>query len=426
MRLLLTGDLHIGRVSARMPDALPLQERSATGAWRRIVDLAIREQVSAVCLAGDVADQDNRFWEAMGPLEEGIAELARNGVRVIAVAGNHDHEVLTRLADHVAEDGLTLLGRGGRWERTTLQDGDGRPGLHVDGWSFPKARVKDDPLATYDLPNDRDVPILGLVHGDLDVRDSPYAPLNAQQLAQSAPDAWLLGHVHAPRLQSLGAKGWALYPGSPQALDPGEPQRHGPWILELAGGMLGRPVQRPLSTVWYDAAEVDLTGVDDEDHIAQRVHTVVRREAERIVADAAGILRHVSLRLRLVGATPVTDRVASALRGLTEDFEMRLDTVVVAVDTVTNETLPQLDLAQHAKTRSAPGALASLLLELEADGASDETMALLRDARAAVREVDRNRAFSLLPPDAPTEAEVRDVVREQAEALLRALMREGP
>ncbi|MEX2501888.1 MAG: metallophosphoesterase, partial [Trueperaceae bacterium] len=228
MRLLLTGDLHIGRTSTRVPSELPQSDRSAAGAWNRIVRLATEEACDVVCLSGDVADQSNKFWEAIGPLEAGVTTLAEAGIQVVAVTGNHDHDVLPRLADQLPDGLLTLLGRGGRWERTTLEGDDGRPSLHLDGWSFPKARVTDDPLAAYDLPHDGAVPTLGLVHGDLDLSTSPYAPLSRERLRRAAPDAWLLGHVHVPGLHDLDAGGWALYPGSPQAQDPGEPGPPGP------------------------------------------------------------------------------------------------------------------------------------------------------------------------------------------------------
>ena len=72
MKLVLSGDLHIGRSSSRVLDSVRRDDLRAVTAWRRMVELAIQEQVSLVCLSGDVADEDNKFWEAIGPLERGI------------------------------------------------------------------------------------------------------------------------------------------------------------------------------------------------------------------------------------------------------------------------------------------------------------------------------------------------------------------
>lgn len=158
LRLLMTGDLHLGRSSSRLPDALKHEARAAT-AWGRIVDLALAEQVSAVLLSGDVADESNRFWEAV---------------------------------------------------------------------------VHQSPLDSYALGADPEVPTLGFVHGDLGAASSRYAPLDMGRLLALAPQAWLLGHIHAPHL-TKEAGAWVLMPGSPPALDPGEPGPHGPWIAEVSG-----------------------------------------------------------------------------------------------------------------------------------------------------------------------------------------------
>lgn len=261
MRLILTGDLHLGRSSARMPESLHPNELRAATAWSRIVDLAIQEQVSVVCLSGDVVDEDNKFWEAFGPLERGIRRLAEANIRTIAVAGNHDFDVLVRLADQLPPEHFILLGRGGNWERVTINE-PGQTGLHLDGWSFPSRQVHYSPLNSYDLDRDPAVPILGMVHGDLNTTTTSYAPLEFARLQELAPAGWLLGHIHAPRL--FDGPPWVLYPGSPQALDPGETGAHGPWILEVSGGTLGVPVQHPLSSVWYGQCSIDLSGTKNE------------------------------------------------------------------------------------------------------------------------------------------------------------------
>lgn len=43
-----------------------------------------------------------------------------------------------------------------------------------------------------------DVATLGILHADLDVPDSPYAPVTRAELASTNVALWLLGHVHKP------------------------------------------------------------------------------------------------------------------------------------------------------------------------------------------------------------------------------------
>ena len=419
MRILLTGDLHIGRASSRVPESVPRAVLRAATAWGRIVDLAIAEQVTVVCLSGDIVDSANRFWEAIGPLERGIARLTEAGMRTVAVAGNHDFEVLARLADQLPSQSFTLLGRGGRWERLTV-DVPGQSGLHLDGWSFPTSRVRDSPLGSYDLPHDSAVPTLGIVHGDLDVAATTYAPLSLAHLQACQVDGWLLGHTHAPRL--ITGRPWVLYPGSPQALDPGEPGSHGPWIVEVADGQLREPEQRHLSSVWYERRDIDLSGTEDDTELDSRLLAGIRAEGARIAALAGPHLVHTSLRLSLTGSTSMSQHVAEAAEKLRDDLDLTEGTASVAVEKVDVQTTPAIDLAEYARANSAPGAVARLLLQLDTPDPSDEVMDLVREARREVERVELHKAYVGLEQRAVTEDMARGHVRTQARALLTALV----
>jgi hypothetical protein len=444
MKLLLGGDIHIGRASTRVigpeaPDGLraavaPWRLR-ATAAWERMVDLAVAEGVAAVGLAGDVVDEDNRYWEAIGPLEAGISRLAEHGILTVAVAGNHDHDVLARLADQLPPERFVLLGRGGRWERHTLAR-DGQK-LHIDGWSFPRRQVTSDPLADYDLPADPAAPILGMVHGDLDASTSPYAPLSLARLRSTRARGWLVGHLHAPRLldQKVGPadEPWILYPGSPQALDPGEPGAHGAWLCEVDRRDVKRPQLRAISTVRYERCEVDLTGADDDQAVQDLILQAVRAAGDRIVAEDAPDVSAIRLRLGLTGRSAASQRVGAIAEGLADDLDLRFGEARLGVERVESRTLPAIDLAEHAASASAPGALARLLLWIEGageppPGAED----LLRRTTEMIEQVAARGELAGLWASStqarPTvdEDAARDRLVERARALLGELVEAEP
>jgi DNA repair protein SbcD/Mre11 len=371
-----------------------------------------------VLLSGDVADRDNKFWEAIGPLERGIGRLVEAGIRTIAVSGNHDYDVLGRLADQFPPDQFTLLGRGGRWERTTV--GDGQALLCLDGWSFPAERVYQSPLEGYDLGRDPSVPTLGIVHGDLDVSTSSYAPLDLTRLRALPPDGWLLGHIHAPRL--LEGHPWALYPGSPQALDPGETGPHGPWIVEIDRGLVGTPRQVPLSTVWYGRPTIDVSRTQSQADVEATLLDGIRTEAARTAQIAGPHLALVSLRLRLEGDTPVAHQVEAIAADLIRDLSLAAGSASVAVESVDIQTMPIVNLAEYAATHTAPGAVARLLLELDRDDPAEEVAQLIRQARAELERVDRQREFAQLDRRKLTEEMVRAHLRAQGRQLLTQLV----
>lgn len=420
MRILLAGDLHIGRSTTGLSSNASHDDLRAATAWRRLVEAAISEQVALVCLSGDIVDRENKLWESIGPLEEGIDRLRKYGIRTVAVAGNHDFDVLARLADMMPGDGLKLLGRGGSWERMTIEE-DGRNALHIDGWSFPIDNVRQDPLMDYNLDRDTSVPTLGMVHGDLYSADSRYAPLSQHRLGVAGPDAWLLGHIHQPALTNM-TRGWLLYPGSTQALDFGEPGAHGVWLVDV-DGRLGTPRMQPLSTVRFDRVEIDLTGCTTQENVERAIVSRVRTAASDA---AAPVLKHLALRLDIVGRTPIAPQIDEITRHLVDDLTLNEQGVSVEINRIRISVLPEVDLESYASTNTAPGAVARLLLALEEPEPSEEAAQLIEQARRQLMGVDEHRAFSTLPRHEISVEVAREYVRDQARALLNNLVEQSP
>jgi exonuclease SbcD len=85
VRFLHTGDLHLGRTfyqQSRQPE----YER----VLREVVDIATRERVDCLLIAGDVFDSFSPPADAERLLYETLSEVARSGVRIVMIAGNHD------------------------------------------------------------------------------------------------------------------------------------------------------------------------------------------------------------------------------------------------------------------------------------------------------------------------------------------------
>lgn len=426
MRLLLTGDIHIGRSSTGLSTQSRRDDRRAAAAWKRIVDLAIEEEVDLVCLSGDIVDKDNKFWEAIGPLERGLKELSACSIRIVAVAGNHDYDVLARLSDLLSRtstrETFRLLGRRGQWERITIEK-DGRA-LHIDGWSFPGEHVYESPLETYDLESDSTTPVLGLVHGDLDVRRSSYAPLDTDRLLSAGPDAWLLGHIHTPNLKKSESGSWILYPGSPQALDFGEPGLHGVWILEV-DHRIGLPELRPISTARYDFLTVDVTGTVNESDIERTIVQTIRRVAGEYAEAGAPHLRSVALRMNVSGRTAVAPRLEDVTTNLVNDLTLPVGAAAVEIDRLRISALPDIDLHEYAGSQSAPGALARLLLALDESDPSAEVADLIVRTKRELAGVERDKHFAALEEREITDEMARAVLRDQASELLTELIQQA-
>lgn len=376
-KLLCVGDMHLGRRPSQLPVGLgdfglDASLLTPAAAWRRVVEFAISARVDAVLLAGDVVQSDNRFFEAFGVLERGIRDLSTAGIHVVAVAGNHDVDVLPRLADEIA--GFHLLGRGGRWEAHDLAR-DGRTFARIVGWSFPRQAVDRTPLESFDasIALDRSVPRIGLLHCDLDVGASRYAPVARRELELCALDAWLLGHIHKPSLADgtppIG------YLGSLQGLDPSETGVHGPWIVRIDGANTLQIEHVPLAPLRWEAIDIAVEGLGSIDEIrscAARALTDVHRK----VASESSRPLAVGCRLRFTGRSPHSAELRRVVASREiESLRRPIDDILYFVERATTEVEPAIDLAELARQDDPPGLLARRILALQRAGSARDSLA---------------------------------------------------
>lgn len=106
MKFLHTADLHIGK---------KIYEQSLISDQKfimdRIFEIALKEQVDAVVIAGDVYDRAIPPTEAVALLDEFLTRLHREGIPVVAVSGNHDSPERLSFGDRILEgQGLYISG----------------------------------------------------------------------------------------------------------------------------------------------------------------------------------------------------------------------------------------------------------------------------------------------------------------------------
>ncbi len=377
-RLLFIGDIHLGRRPSRLPlelesFGLRADEFAPAAAWRACIDLAVASRVDAVVLAGDVVESlDDRF-EAYGHLKAGISRLVAADIPIVAVAGNHDVQALPRLARQIPA--FRLLGAGGEWESLAIETGAGIT-VQLLGWSFPAVRVRQSPLESLHFSPKPGVATLGVMHCDLDAGSSEYAPVSRRSLEAIPVDAWLLGHVHKPC--ALEGDSPVGYLGSLVGLDPGEPGRHGPWLVEVEGAGRVRAKQLPLAPLRFERVELALDELDSvaESEMAEALFAALRgameRVHQRIRDDLAAIgtgggTRLVGCRICLSGRGRHHAGVRAWLAARERHPHETWDGVHYFVEKVEERAAPDLDLIAIARGDDLPALLARRLLLLQED-----------------------------------------------------------
>jgi len=419
LKLLCIGDIHLGRHPAGLPEAVlervGAAELGPAAGWRLAVKEALRRRVDAALLAGDVVEQTDDFYEAYGDLARGVERLTGAGIPVLGVAGNHDVEVLPRLADAIPD--FRLLGRGGTWETATLEDGAGSA-LRVLGWSFPEPVVRTSPLADRLPPREGGgVPRIGLLHCDRDQTGSRYAPVRTQELAAAPVDGWLLGHIHRPDpLEILSPP--VGYLGSLVGLDPGEAGARGPWLLE-AGAEGLRLTHLPLAPLRWEPLAVSLDGLEQPGDVHGAIVGEIRALHERI-ANGMYRPRAVGCRVRLTGRTGHRRAVRQALEKEADPGTLvwARDEILYFVEDWRLEAQPALDLETLAAGTDPPSLLARQVLVLRRGPDDPERRVLVEAARRRLEAAAGRSAFAPLQPEAP-DPDATAALLEQA--ALRAL-----
>jgi len=404
MRFLAVGDLHMGACPKGIPEELAGQY-SGIATWRLLVRAAIAQGVDVVLLLGDVVDWGNRFFEALGPLTAGIAELHEHRISVYAVAGNHDFDALESVARVTQLENFHLLGRGGRWEQCVLATG-GTP-IQLFGWSFPARYEHTNPFNSF--PRDAVDPScigLGLLHADRDSAGSRYAPVSTADFTTSGVRHWLLGHIHKP--DPLPGNG-AVYTGSPAGMDPSETGLHGPILLDMS---TQPPTYRriPVSGLRYEKVELELGEVgqvsDVQTQLVERVRTLATSTFAEQPCTEQLILTGRCRAVTRVSERALCDESVLDLLNGNEPLALAEGRKVWCMG-IPLEVMPPVTPDELVREAGIIGQTARLICDLEAQ----EDALLPAETRALLQRV-RQRATDL-----STRGVFRDVADEAADGL---------
>jgi DNA repair exonuclease SbcCD nuclease subunit len=419
-KIMVTGDLHLGRHPTKIPEDIDGEFFSPGRVWQNIVTEACRRGVDAVVITGDVIDRGNKFYEAWGPFESGLQRLNKEGIPVYAVAGNHDSGVLEGFLDSMGDLNCKLIGRDGSWERVLIKK-DGEALLNLDGWSYPARHVRENPVDKYDL-KDSQSPTLGILHTEFDRASGHYAPTSAENLKQLPVDGWLLGHIHKPELHCENPL--ILNSGSPQPLTPTETGFHGPWELKIyaSGDIEARQV--PLATIEYVNLEVDVGKLKQPENLISLIKNTLVDWREG-TEELNGELRAYSVRLKLSGETEFQREFNNLIVEKRDSFRFGLDEIQVFIEKIKDNTQPCLDLKELSEGQGPVGRLAELVLKIKKDAEAlpDE---LLEKVKSSLDEISGKHYYNPLRSSNRLgkldRDQIADIVCRQGYLLIRELL----
>ncbi len=348
------ADLHLDTPFTGM-GSLPqkLRERvlhSTFVAYENLIQLCIERNVDFLLLAGDIYDASDRSLRAQIYFREGLEKLARHGIQVYLVHGNHDPLDRKELSlslpvnTHVFPPGqVASYG----YER------DGKELARIYGVSYPRSQVKESYLPAFKR-EEGDFFAIGLLHTNVDGNSAHdnYAPVARAELIHQGFDYWALGHIHQKNIIH-NEEPVILYPGNIQGRNVKETSERGCYFVKVQDKKV-----RELSFCatdclrWYQ----EEVHVSDCEQIQESLDLLeAKKEEVRIQAGGRGAL----VRFHLTGRTSLhpffhdEKNLADIQEMLRRQEEERDD--FVWIDSFAVGTRPLIQLEQLAEEETLPG-----------------------------------------------------------------------
>ncbi len=295
MRFIHAADLHLDSpmagLRARHGALAEDTSRATRAAFRRMIDVAVRDKVDLVVIAGDVFDRDWTDYSTGLFFASGLSDLGKAGIRVALIRGNHD--ATGRISRNLSWPS-NVHELGSRGPSTYLLDD---LGVAIHGQSFPDRAVTENLAAAYPPPKAGWFNI-GLLHTSCDGKygHDTYAPCTLEDLVGKGYEYWALGHVHQRRV--LSESPWVVYPGNLQGRHVNEPGEKGFTLVDVEGGRVREVAAYSADSLRWVDLRIDISG-------ATSLEEALPSIAEAFATACAGRNdRALAARIRLGGASP--------------------------------------------------------------------------------------------------------------------------
>ena len=244
------ADMHLGSIISindlKKKNVEEEVEFYIEAAFKKIVDLAIEENIDFILLSGDIFDTENLDVKIDKMFLLECMKLKKNHIKVYIITGNHDpldeKKYLFKLPDNV----YIFPG-----EKVTnvYYEKNSKKVANIIGISYKKRYLKENLIDDFNNLKEDNLLNIAMLHTSLDGNER-YAPCTIEQLKRSKIEYWALGHIHKNRIVNKEVP-TIVYPGIPQGRDFGEQQCGGVYLVEYEEGTLKSIEYRKTSKITY-------------------------------------------------------------------------------------------------------------------------------------------------------------------------------
>ncbi len=408
-----TADIHLDsplRGLESYEDAPVDEIRGATRrAFDNLIELAIEEQVDFVLICGDLYDGDWKDYNTGLFFVSRIGKLARQGIRVFLISGNHD--AASQITKTMPLPENVHFFSAAKPQSIAMEEHQ----VIIHGQSY-RSRTETNNLAAGYPPKKQEYFNIGLLHTSLNGREGhePYAPCTAVELTSKGYDYWALGHVHQREIVTTDP--WIVFPGNIQGRHVRETGPKGVTLVTVIDNTVTEVRHQTLDVVRWGVCDIDMTSCETEEDI----HAIIRHNLLEQHSAAEG--RVIALRLQLTGRTPLHSQLMDRTAQWVEECKgVAAGLGEVWIEQVRFLTTPSEDHLHNLDSDSPLGILLQSLTSIELD---EETLDALLPELTALK----NKLPAALAEEPLFELEQRDsqsFVNEVRELLISRLLQRG-
>lgn len=228
--------------------------QAADQSLTNIVDLALKENVDLVLIAGDTFDSSTPSPRAQLFFAQQIKRLTDKNIQVVMIFGNHDHmkqeDLLVNSSPY-----FKLLGNEEKIEKVSFKTKTGFE-YDVAGFSYLNNHITHDMLRFF--PEKSQNYIFGLMHAQVkDLAKNDYAPFTIRDMQNLNYDYFALGHIHARN--NLSEQPLIVYPGNIQGRHINEMGEKGCYLGEVDEDTHKTSLKfMPTAPILWQNAQIDL------------------------------------------------------------------------------------------------------------------------------------------------------------------------
>lgn len=252
-----TADIHLGKKLSYNgnPDEqlLSLFNNAGQKALKRMVDLALTEEVDFIIVAGDLYDREARSVKSSRFFLEQCQLLKKKGIKLYIISGNHDPAGRKKEPFELPDNVFFFSS-----EEVEIEDfyKNDKLKARILGQSY---RQKFEARSMYNFytPEDDAVFNLGILHTGLDADNRRYVPVNKSELLTKEDiHYWALGHIH--QFEKISEEPAVYYPGTIQGRDINEYGDKGALVVEVDEHLKIKTKFHSLAAVLFKNIVIDL------------------------------------------------------------------------------------------------------------------------------------------------------------------------